>query len=73
MPLIEGDNTLTAEATGVAGQKLEGILHVTRKLISGNNQPPGQVAGGCGCAAGGGLELIGLLALVSALRRRRVE
>jgi hypothetical protein len=71
VPLVEGDNALTATATGVAGQKVSGILHVTRQLITGDGQGPGNVGGTCGCSAGGGFQLLGLLALLAARKRRR--
>ena len=68
VPLTEGANTLTAVVTGINGERLSGVLHLTRKLTAGK-LPDDMKARGT-CSATGGLPLIGLLAL-AALRRRR--
>lgn len=71
VPLVEGDNELTAVATGVTGQTVSGALHLTRKLVMGNHFA-GDAKGGCGgCSTGGGLEALLALALTWTLRRRR--
>lgn len=68
VPLSEGENTVEAVASGVAGQSVSGRLSVTRKA-AGNQLAPTAVKGGC--SVGAGLEVFALLGLLPLLRRRR--
>jgi hypothetical protein len=70
VPLVEGENVLTAVATGVTGQTVSGALTLNRKLVMGNHFA-GDAKGGCaGCSTGVGLEALVALTLALSLRRR---
>ncbi|MBS1149627.1 MAG: amidase [Myxococcaceae bacterium] len=75
VPVVEGENTLEAIATGLGGESALGKLKIIRKLGSNSvTQPkpdPSQMVARGGCASVGGLELLGLGLLGALLRRRR--
>jgi hypothetical protein len=75
VPVVEGENTLEAIATGLGGESALGKLKIIRKLGS-NSIPkvtpnPTQMVAKGGCASVGGLELLALGMLGALLRRRR--
>ncbi len=73
VPVIEGENTLEAIATGLASESALGKLKIIRKLGGNSVKPkdPGQMMVKGGCSSVGGLELMALGMLGAMLRRRR--
>ena len=70
LPMVDGENVITAVAMGVTGQTVSGTLTLQRKALPGNALH-GDAKGCGGCSTGFGFEALGLLALLPLVRRRR--
>ena len=73
LPLAEGKNVITATATGTTGQTLTATLTLYRASATGQVPEQPMTAGGCGGCSTGGVEVLGVLALLVTLSRRRVR
>lgn len=68
IPLVEGDNAVTAVGTGLGGETVSATMHITRALANGKG--PMNATGGCGCSSSAGFVWL-LLGALPLIRRRR--
>ncbi|MDX2012257.1 MAG: N-acetylmuramoyl-L-alanine amidase [Myxococcaceae bacterium] len=75
VPLMEGENALTATASGIAGESAVGRLTVKYAKAPGSGlapvDPKKGVAGGCGCQGASAAWPVVVLAVALVRRRRR--